>query len=67
MTSYRMRVVHPVPADTSLDGFGEQEVEGLNFPTGVPLRYRLDGDLRPVLDPDAASVGIAEGVAQGRE
>lgn len=55
-----------------LDGLGEQEVEGLNMPTGIPLRYRLGEDLRPYrrgggfLDPEAALVGIAEVVAQGR-
>src|SRR3954471_6839430 len=31
-----------------LDGMGDAEVVGLNIPTGVPLRYDLDGDLRPV-------------------
>ena len=31
-----------------LDGMGDDEVVGLNIPTGVPLRYDLDDDLRPV-------------------
>ena len=41
-----------------LDGMGDDEVVGLNIPTGVPLRYDLDDDLRPVkiggeyLDPE---------------
>ena len=31
-----------------LDGLGKDEVVGLNIPTGVPLRYDLDDDLRPL-------------------
>ena len=31
-----------------LDGMGDDEVVGLNIPTGIPLRYDLDDDLRPV-------------------
>src|SRR6188472_1726074 len=31
-----------------LDGMGDDEVVALNIPTGVPLRYDLDADLRPV-------------------
>jgi len=55
-----------------LDGMGEQEVVGLNIPTGVPLRYDLDEDLRPVeaggayLDPDAAAAAIEAVKNQGR-
>ena len=30
-----------------LDGMGDDEVVDLNIPTGVPLRYELDADLRP--------------------
>src|SRR5919206_1452617 len=47
-----------------LDGMGDEEVVGLNIPTGVPLRYDLDADLRPVktggeyLDPEAAAAAI---------
>ena len=55
-----------------LDGLGEDEVVGLNIPTGIPLVYRLDADLAPIisggeyLDPDAAAAA-AEAVAnQGR-
>ena len=33
-----------------LDGMGDDEVVGLNIPTGVPLRYDLDDDLRPRQD-----------------
>ncbi|MGH8879659.1 MAG: phosphoglyceromutase [Stackebrandtia sp.] len=54
-----------------LDGMGEQEVVGLNIPTGIPLVYRLDANLRPTtpggeyLDPDAAREAIAAVAAQG--
>ncbi|HEY3608384.1 MAG TPA: phosphoglyceromutase, partial [Pseudonocardiaceae bacterium] len=47
-------------------------VAGLNIPTGVPLRYDLDDDLRPTnpggtyLDPAAAAQSIAAVANQGR-
>jgi 2,3-bisphosphoglycerate-dependent phosphoglycerate mutase len=56
-----------------LDGMGEEEVVGLNIPTGVPLRYDLDDDLRPVktggqyLDPDAAAAAIEAVKNQGKK
>jgi 2,3-bisphosphoglycerate-dependent phosphoglycerate mutase len=31
-----------------LDGIGDDAIVGLNIPTGVPLVYELDDDLRPV-------------------
>ena len=31
-----------------LDGMSEDDVVGLNVPTGIPLRYDLDDDLRPL-------------------
>jgi 2,3-bisphosphoglycerate-dependent phosphoglycerate mutase len=55
-----------------LDGLGESEVEALNVPTGVPLRYDLGPGLRPIrrggvyLDAEAARAGIAEVAEQGR-
>jgi 2,3-bisphosphoglycerate-dependent phosphoglycerate mutase len=55
-----------------LDGMGDDEVVGLNIPTGVPLRYDLDRDLRPVkpggeyLDPDAAAAAIEAVKNQGK-
>ena len=55
-----------------LDGLGDEEVVGLNIPTGVPLRYDLDEDLRPVtpggqyLDPDAAAAAIEAVKNQGK-
>ena len=53
-----------------LDGIGDDDIAGLNIPTGNPLVYRLDEDLRPVgasgyLDPAAAEAGAAAVAAQG--
>jgi 2,3-bisphosphoglycerate-dependent phosphoglycerate mutase len=30
-----------------LDGISDEEIPGLNIPTGVPLVYELGGDLEP--------------------
>jgi 2,3-bisphosphoglycerate-dependent phosphoglycerate mutase len=55
-----------------LDGVSDSAIAGLNIPTGVPLRYDLDDDLRPTnpggtyLDPDAAEASIAAVANQGR-
>jgi len=51
-----------------LDGLTEEEVIDLNIPTGIPLVYELDEDLRPVSkrylgDPEAAAKA-AEAVAK---
>ena len=49
------------------------EVVGLNIPTGVPLRYHLDEDLRPLktggeyLDPEAAAAAIEAVKNQGKK
>ena len=54
-----------------LDKMSDEDVVGLNIPTGIPLRYDLDGDLTPTvaggtyLDPDAAAAGAAAVAAQG--
>jgi 2,3-bisphosphoglycerate-dependent phosphoglycerate mutase len=55
-----------------LDDIGDDEIAGLNIPTGIPLVYELDGSFRPkvrggrYLDPGAA-VAAAEAVRnQGR-
>jgi 2,3-bisphosphoglycerate-dependent phosphoglycerate mutase len=55
-----------------LDGISDDDIAGLNIPTGMPLVYELDEDLRPTvargryLDPEAAAAA-AEAVAnQGR-
>jgi 2,3-bisphosphoglycerate-dependent phosphoglycerate mutase len=42
-----------------LDGISDQEIVGLNIPTGIPLVYELEDDLRPMRsfylgDPEAA-------------
>ena len=56
-----------------LDEMSDEEIAGLNIPTGIPLRYDLDADLRPLvaggsyLDPDAAAAGAAAVASQGRE
>jgi len=55
-----------------LDGLTEEQVVGLNIPTGIPLLYELDEDLRAVtaggayLDPEAAASAVAAVAAQGR-
>ena len=54
-----------------LDEISDDDVVGLNIPTGIPLRYDLDGDLRPkvvggtYLDPEAAAAGAAAVASQG--
>lgn len=54
-----------------LDQLTTAQVETLNLPTGIPLRYDLDQAWRPrppggtYLDPAAAAAGIAEVAAQG--
>jgi 2,3-bisphosphoglycerate-dependent phosphoglycerate mutase len=55
-----------------LDGMDQRSVVGLNIPTGVPLHYDLDDELRPrtpggaYLDPAAAVAAIAAVAQQGR-
>jgi 2,3-bisphosphoglycerate-dependent phosphoglycerate mutase len=55
-----------------LDGIGDDEIAGLNIPTGMPLVYELDEDMRPTvrggryLDPDAAAAAAAAVANQGR-
>ncbi len=55
-----------------LDGISDTDIVGLNIPTGIPLRYDLDDDLRPTvpggtyLDPEAAEEAVAAVAAQGR-
>ena len=54
-----------------LDGMSDEDVVNLNIPTGIPLRYDLDGELKPLviggqyLDPEAAAAGAAAVAAQG--
>ncbi|MBE9374860.1 phosphoglyceromutase [Saccharopolyspora sp. HNM0983] len=55
-----------------LDGISDADISGLNIPTGIPLRYDLDEQLRPTvpggtyLDPDAAASAAAAVANQGR-
>ncbi|OBI68333.1 phosphoglyceromutase [Mycobacterium sp. E796] len=55
-----------------LDEMSDEEIVGLNIPTGIPLRYDLDANMRPVLpggtylDPEAAAAGAAAVASQGR-
>jgi 2,3-bisphosphoglycerate-dependent phosphoglycerate mutase len=55
-----------------LDDISDDEITGLNIPTGIPLRYDLDESLRPVkpggayLDPAAAEAAIEAVKNQGR-
>jgi len=54
-----------------LDGMSDEEIVGLNIPTGVPLRYDLDAEGTPLviggtyLDPEAAAAGAAAVANQG--
>ena len=52
-----------------LDTIDEQTIVELNIPTGIPLVYELDDDLKPVRhyylgDPDAAAAAAARVASQ---
>ncbi|WP_028660491.1 phosphoglyceromutase [Nocardioides insulae] len=55
-----------------LDGISDTDIAALNIPTGQPLVYRLDDQLRPTvpggeyLDPEAAAAAAAAVANQGR-
>jgi 2,3-bisphosphoglycerate-dependent phosphoglycerate mutase len=54
-----------------LDNISDQEIVGLNIPTGVPLVYELDAQLKPLKhyylgDPEAVARAAAAVAAQGR-
>ncbi len=55
-----------------LDGVSDEDIAGLNIPTGIPLVYRLDSDFRPTvtggdyLDPAAAAASIEAVKNQGK-
>jgi len=54
-----------------LDGISDEEIVGLNIPTGVPLVYELDDELRPVShrylgDQEAIAARTAAVAAQGK-
>jgi 2,3-bisphosphoglycerate-dependent phosphoglycerate mutase len=54
-----------------LDNISDQEIVGLNIPTGVPLVYELDSDLKPIKhyylgDPEEIAKAAAAVAAQGK-
>jgi 2,3-bisphosphoglycerate-dependent phosphoglycerate mutase len=55
-----------------LDQISDEDIAGLNIPTGMPLVYELDEELRPTvkggryLDPEAAAEAAAAVAQQGR-
>lgn len=54
-----------------LEQISDQDIAGLNIPTGIPLVYQLGDDFMPVgpgeyLDPQAAADAIAAVANQGR-
>jgi len=55
-----------------LDGISDADIAGLNIPTGIPLVYELDDEMRPTgpgryLDPEAAAAGAAAVASQGKK
>ncbi|MDR6971334.1 phosphoglyceromutase [Leifsonia shinshuensis] len=55
-----------------LDGISDEDIAGLNIPTGIPLVYKLGEDFTPLepsyyLDPEAAAAGAAAVAAQGKK
>ncbi|GAB3271584.1 phosphoglyceromutase [Sinomonas notoginsengisoli] len=56
-----------------LDGISDDDIAGLNIPTGIPLVYELDEDFQPTnaggtyLDPEAAAASIEAVKNQGRK
>ena len=54
-----------------LDDIADDEIPALNIPTGIPLVYELDDDLKPIRhyylgDPEAAARAAAAVAAQGQ-
>jgi 2,3-bisphosphoglycerate-dependent phosphoglycerate mutase len=55
-----------------LDQISDEDIAGLNIPTGMPLVYRLDDSMQPTvaggeyLDPEAAAAAAAAVANQGR-
>ena len=55
-----------------LEGISDEDIASLNIPTGIPLVYRLNADLKPLgkgeyLDPEAAAAGAAAVAGQGTQ
>ncbi|PXA75602.1 phosphoglyceromutase [Auritidibacter sp. NML100628] len=54
-----------------LENISDDDIAGLNIPTGIPLVYELDTDFAPLapgryLDPEAAEAGAAAVASQGK-
>jgi len=54
-----------------LDGISDDDITQFNIPTGIPLAYELDDDLKPLSreflgDPDAVAKAAAAVAAQGK-
>ena len=54
-----------------LDDISDEEIVGLNIPTGVPLVYELDTELKPIKhyylgDPEEVARAAAAVAAQGK-
>jgi 2,3-bisphosphoglycerate-dependent phosphoglycerate mutase len=54
-----------------LDGISDDEITAFNIPTGIPLAYELDSDLKPISreflgDPEAIAKAAAAVAAQGK-
>jgi 2,3-bisphosphoglycerate-dependent phosphoglycerate mutase len=54
-----------------LDEVSDEEITGFNIPTGIPLAYELDDDLKPLSreflgDPAAVAKAVAAVAAQGK-
>ena len=54
-----------------LDGVSEEEIIGMNVPTGMPLVYELDADLKPLNrqylgDPEAVAKAMEAVANQGK-
>jgi 2,3-bisphosphoglycerate-dependent phosphoglycerate mutase len=56
-----------------LDGISDDDIAGLNIPTGIPLVYELDANFKPIvpggkyLDPEAAQTAAAAVANQGKK
>jgi len=55
-----------------LDNISDEEIPGLNIPTGIPLVYELDDDLKAIRhyylgDPEAAAKAAAAVAAQAEQ
>jgi 2,3-bisphosphoglycerate-dependent phosphoglycerate mutase len=54
-----------------IDEVSDEEITGFNIPTGIPLAYELDDDLKPLSreflgDPEAVAKAVAAVAAQGK-